>query len=94
MCVVYAAKGYPDSPISGSVIKGAEQDFGEGVSVFHAGTSRAEDGSLLAAGGRVLNVCARGATIKEARDAAYEAVSKINWPGGFYRSDIGWRALS
>ncbi|OYW79173.1 MAG: phosphoribosylamine--glycine ligase [Asticcacaulis sp. 32-58-5] len=94
VCVVYAAKGYPDSPISGSVIKGAEQDFGEGVSVFHAGTSRAEDGSLLAAGGRVLNVCARGATIKEARDAAYEAVSKINWPGGFYRTDIGWRALS
>ncbi|WAC49227.1 phosphoribosylamine--glycine ligase [Asticcacaulis sp. SL142] len=94
VCVVYAAKGYPDSPIGGSVIKGAEQDFGEGVSVFHAGTSRAEDGSLLAAGGRVLNVCARGATIKEARDAAYEAVSKIQWPGGFYRSDIGWRALS
>lgn len=94
VCVVYAAKGYPDSPIGGSVIKGAEQDFGEGVSVFHAGTSRAEDGSLLAAGGRVLNVCARGATIKEARDAAYDAVSKINWPGGFYRTDIGWRALS
>jgi phosphoribosylamine--glycine ligase len=94
VCVVYAAKGYPDSPIGGSVIKGAEQDFGDGVSVFHAGTSRAEDGSLLAAGGRVLNVCARGATIKEARDAAYDAVSKIQWPGGFYRSDIGWRALS
>ncbi|WKL57005.1 phosphoribosylamine--glycine ligase [Asticcacaulis sp. ZE23SCel15] len=94
VCVVYAAKGYPDSPIGGSIIKGAEQDFGDGVSVFHAGTSRAEDGSLLAAGGRVLNVCARGATIKEARDAAYEAVSKIQWPGGFYRSDIGWRALS
>ncbi|GGZ43626.1 phosphoribosylamine--glycine ligase [Asticcacaulis endophyticus] len=94
VCVVYAAKGYPDSPIGGSIIKGAEQDFGDGVSVFHAGTSLAEDGSLLAAGGRVLNVCARGATIKEARDAAYDAVSKIQWPGGFYRSDIGWRALS
>ncbi|MDC7677740.1 phosphoribosylamine--glycine ligase [Asticcacaulis machinosus] len=94
VCVVYAAKGYPDSPIGGSIIKGAEQDFGEGVSVFHAGTSRAEDGSLLAAGGRVLNVCARGATIKEARDSAYDVVSKIQWPGGFYRTDIGWRALS
>ena len=93
VCIVFAAKGYPDSPLSGSIIRGAEQDFGPDVTVFHAGTTRAEDGSLRAAGGRVLNVCARGATIQDARDKAYAAISQIDWPGGFYRSDIGWRAL-
>jgi len=93
VCVVFAATGYPDSPLSGSIIRGAEQDFGPDVTVFHAGTTRAEDGSLRAAGGRVLNVCARGATIQEARDKAYAAIAQIDWPGGFYRSDIGWRAL-
>jgi len=93
VCVVFAAKGYPDSPLTGSVIWGADQDFGDDVTVFHAGTTRGEDGSLRAAGGRVLNVCARGKTIQDARDRAYEAVAKIDWPGGFYRSDIGWRAL-
>lgn len=93
VCVVYAANGYPDSPVSGSIIRGAEQDFGPEVSVFHAGTKRLDDGRLAAAGGRVLNICARGATLREARDAAYEALGKIDWPMGFYRSDIGWRAL-
>ena len=93
VCVVFAAKGYPHSPLTGSVIWGADQDFGDDVTVFHAGTTRGEDGSLRAAGGRVLNVCARGKTIQEARDRAYDAIAKIDWPGGFYRSDIGWRAL-
>ncbi len=93
VCVVYAAKGYPDSPLSGSIIRGADQDFGPDVSVFHAGTSRGADGSLRAAGGRVLNICARGVTLQDARDKAYAAIAKIDWPGGFYRSDIGWRAL-
>jgi len=93
VCVVFAAKGYPDSPLSGSIIRGADQDFGPDVTVFHAGTVRAEDGSLRASGGRVLNICARGATIQEARDKAYAAIAQIDWPGGFYRSDIGWRAL-
>ena len=93
VCVVYAAKGYPDSPLSGSIIRGAEQDFGRDVIVFHAGTSRASDGSLRAAGGRVLNICARGGTLQEARDKAYEALGAIDWPGGFYRRDIAWRAL-
>ncbi len=93
VCVVYAAKGYPDSPLSGSIIRGADQDFGADVSVFHAGTSRGADGSLRASSGRVLNICARGATIQDARDKAYAAIAKIDWPGGFYRSDIGWRAL-
>ncbi len=93
VCVVFAAKGYPDSPLTGSIIRGTDQDFGPDVTVFHAGTTRAEDGSLRAAGGRVLNVCARGATLQEARDKAYAAIANIDWPGGFYRSDIGWRAL-
>jgi phosphoribosylamine--glycine ligase len=93
VCIVFAAKGYPDSPLSGSIIRGADQDFGADVTVFHAGTMRAEDNSLRAAGGRVLNICARGATIQEARDKAYAAIAQIDWPGGFYRSDIGWRAL-
>ena len=93
ICVVLAAKGYPDAPRKGSVIRGAEQDFGDGVMVFHAGTARTADGKLIAAGGRVLNVCARGATLEEARTKAYAAVAKIDWPDGFHRTDIGWRAL-
>ncbi len=94
ICVVLAANGYPDAPQSGSVIKGADADFGESVVVFHAGTARAADGSLTATGGRVLNVCARGKSLAEARERAYAAVDAIDWPGGFCRRDIGWRALS
>ena len=93
ICVVLAAEGYPDSPTTGAVIIGAEADFGEDVMVFHAGTARRADGALIAAGGRVLNVCARGASLKIARDLTYGAVDKIDLPGGFHRSDIGWRAL-
>ena len=93
ICVVMAAQGYPDSPVEGSIIRGAEQDFGPHVQVFHAGTKRREDGQLVAAGGRVLNVCARGSDIAEARQRAYAAIKKIDWPGGFNRTDIGWRAL-
>lgn len=92
ICVVLAAKGYPESPKTGSVIRGADQDFGEGVEVFHAGTVRDAEG-LKAAGGRVLNVCARGPTLAEARQRAYAAVDAIDWPEGFHRRDIGWRAL-
>jgi phosphoribosylamine--glycine ligase len=92
ICVVLAAKGYPDSPEAGTVIAGAGADFGPDVKVFHAGTVL--EGSVLkAAGGRVLNVCARGATLAQARERAYAAVDKIDWPGGFHRRDIGWRAL-
>jgi phosphoribosylamine--glycine ligase len=94
---VLAAKGYPDAPEKGSVILGAElgagQDLGEGVVVFHAGTARREDGALVAAGGRVLNVCALGATLEAARAKAYAAVARIYWPDGFHRTDIGWRGL-
>jgi phosphoribosylamine--glycine ligase len=92
ICVVLAARGYPDSPIPGSVIRGAERDFGSDVVVFHAGTARKLDGALTASGGRVLNVCALGDTFEIARKRAYDAIAKIDWPGGFHRSDIGWRA--
>ena len=94
ICVVLAADGYPESPVTGSIIRGAEQDFGPDVVVFHAGTARDADGTLRASGGRVLNVCARGASLQEARDKAYAAIARIDWPGGFHRTDIGWRALA
>ncbi len=93
ICVVLAAEGYPEKPIKGAVIQGAEADFGPDVVVFHAGTARDGEGRLIASGGRVLNVCARGATLAEARARAYAAVAAIDFPGGFHRSDIGWRAL-
>jgi len=93
ICVVLAAKGYPDVPQVGTAIVGAEADFGEDVVVFHAGVSRDAEGRLIAAGGRVLNVCARGATVEQARAKAYAAIAQIDWPGGFHRTDIAWRAL-
>ena len=91
--VVMAANGYPGSYAKGSVIKGLD-DCPEDSShmVFHAGTT-AVDGQITASGGRVLNVTARGASLQEARDRAYGMVDQIDWAGGFYRSDIGWRAL-
>ncbi|HUA54643.1 MAG TPA: phosphoribosylglycinamide synthetase C domain-containing protein, partial [Candidatus Sulfotelmatobacter sp.] len=64
----------------------------DGVTVFHAGTKRAGD-QVVADGGRVLNITAVGASLSEARDRAYRAVDRIDWPDGFCRRDIGWRAL-
>ena len=91
--VVMAANGYPGDYAKGSEIRGLDAARAvEGVEVFHAGTAR--DGErLVATGGRVLNVSARGRTLAEARERAYAAAARIDWPGGFYRSDIGWRAL-
>lgn len=92
--VVMAADGYPGSYKKGSVIKDVEKANAlEQVTVFHAGTKRDETGNLLACGGRVLNVTARGKTHSEAVERAYEAVDCIDWPNGFCRRDIGWRAL-
>ena len=93
ICVVMAADGYPESPVTGAVIRGARSDFGGAAVVFHAGTKLDPDGTLRSAGGRVLNVCALGPTLHEARDIAYAAVGAIDFPLGFYRTDIGWRAL-
>jgi phosphoribosylamine--glycine ligase len=94
VCVVLASRGYPDAPQTGTVIEGAEADFGPDVVVFHAGTKRREDGALVAAGGRVLNVCGAGATLEDARAAAYGAIARIDWPGGFWRTDIGRRVVN
>ena len=94
ICVVLAAEGYPDAPRTGGVIRGADADYGDEAVVFHAGTALDDQGQLVAAGGRVLNVCALGATLHEARDVAYAALGTISLKGGFYRNDIGWRALS
>jgi phosphoribosylamine--glycine ligase len=90
LCVVMAAKGYPDAPVKGTEIRGL--DSIDGAVVFHAGT-KLVSGKLVADGGRVLNVCARAKTAKDAQSAAYAAVDKIDWPGGFCRRDIGWRAV-
>jgi len=93
ICVVLAAEGYPGTPRTGDVISGAEGDLGPGVVVFHAGTARREDGALVSAGGRVLNVCATGKDLRQARERAYAAIKLIHLPAGFCRTDIGWRAL-
>ncbi len=93
LTVVMATKGYPGAYGKGSIIEGlAEAAALDGVEIFHAGT-RAEGGKILAAGGRVLNVCGVGANIYEAQTRAYAAVDKIKWPDGFCRRDIGWRAI-
>jgi phosphoribosylamine---glycine ligase len=93
LTVVMAARGYPGAYAKGSVIDGlAAAATVEGVEIFHAGT-RADGGRILANGGRVLNVTARGKTVSEARSRAYEAIDRIHWPDGFYRHDIGWRAV-
>lgn len=92
--VVFANQGYPGSYQSGAVIGGIDKaNAVEGVTVFHAGTKRDGD-KILANGGRVLNVTAIGKTVTQARERAYEAIALIDWPQGFYRSDIGWRAIA
>ncbi len=93
LSVVMAARGYPGAYEKGSIIGGLE-DCAEDSSnmVFHAGTSW-QDGRIVASGGRVLNVTARGATLAEAAGRAYAMVDEIDWPEGFCRRDIGWRAL-
>ncbi len=91
--VVMAANGYPGAYNKGSVITGLEALPRDSKNmVFHAGTT-AKDGQLTATGGRVLNVTARGDNLQEARDRAYAIAEGVDWPGGFYRKDIGWRAL-
>ena len=93
LTVVMAAKGYPGDYKRGSVIEGLDEASAvEGVEIFHAGTT-AEGGRILANGGRVLNVSAIGKTVREAQARAYEAIGHIRWPEGFYRHDIGRRAV-
>ncbi|GAB4060726.1 phosphoribosylamine--glycine ligase [Uliginosibacterium sediminicola] len=90
--VVLAAAGYPENPRKGDVIKGLEFKT-EDVHVFHAGSSRAEDGTVRTTGGRVLCVTALGDSVKAAQHRAYEAISHIHFDGMQYRTDIGHRAI-
>jgi phosphoribosylamine---glycine ligase len=93
LTVVMAAKGYPGNYQRGTVIEGLDTAAQvEGVEIFHAGTKTDGD-RILANGGRVLNVCARGKSVRQAQQRAYAAVDRIRWPGGFCRRDIGWRAV-
>ncbi|WP_417580016.1 phosphoribosylamine--glycine ligase [Pelagibacterium sp.] len=92
LTVVLAANGYPGSYDKNTVIEGADAIDSDTVKIFHAGTVRNGD-TLLANGGRVLNVTALGESVSEARSRAYAAVKAVDWPDGFCRSDIGWRAL-
>jgi phosphoribosylamine--glycine ligase len=94
LTVVLAADGYPGTPLKGTEIKGlASAAKIDGVEIFHAGTRR--DGNrLLADGGRVLNITARGRSVAEAQAHAYAAIAQIDWPEGFCRNDIGWRAIA
>ena len=93
VCVVMAARGYPGAYAKGGEIRGLDSLDDESVEVFHAGTER-RDGRVFAAGGRVLGIAARAPTVDEARAAAYRAIDRIDWPGGFCRRDIGRRAPS
>ncbi|EKE71560.1 phosphoribosylamine--glycine ligase [Oceanibaculum indicum] len=95
MCVVMASNGYPGSYKKGTEIRGLEAlpDANDLV-VFHAGTARDEAYRLVATGGRVLGVTALGKDLAVAQKNAYDAIARIDWPEGFYRRDIGWRALA
>jgi phosphoribosylamine--glycine ligase len=92
LTVVMAAQGYPGTPAAGGRIGGLGQAETDRVRIFQAGTALM-DGELVAGGGRVLGVTALGATVAEARDSAYAAVDRIDFPSGFCRRDIGWREI-
>ena len=93
LTIVYAAKGYPGTYEKGSNILGLDTiSESTNIQVFHAGTKE-EDNNIISTGGRVLNITARGSSLKEAHRLAYETIEKIQWENGFYRNDIGWRAL-
>jgi len=91
ICVVVATNGYPGAYAKGEVIRLPDPENPR-VQIFHAGTTRT-DGALVSNGGRVLGVSAQGHDLRAARDLAYAVTDGIDWPGGFHRRDIGWRAL-
>jgi phosphoribosylamine---glycine ligase len=94
LTVVMAAKGYPGSYAKGTPIEGLDAAATvEGVEIFHAGTQVC-DGDVVANGGRVLNVCATGASVRIAQARAYQAIDRIHWSDGFFRRDIGWQAIA
>ncbi len=91
--VVLAAGGYPGSYPKGAVISGLDGDVAGETKTFHAGTIE-EGGAIKTHGGRVLCVCALGASVAEAQQRAYRRVGEISWDGMFYRRDIGYRAIA
>ena len=93
LTIVMAAEGYPGTPNKGARITGIQEAEAGGALVFQAGTAL-NGADLIANGGRVLNITAAGASVAEARDTAYRAIEAIEFPGGFFRKDIGWRELS
>ena len=94
VCVVMSTSGYPGPYSKGSIIRGLKiADREHEVIIFHAGT-QFENDKIIASGGRVLSVCALGSTIEIAKERAYKAIGKIDWPEGYCRRDIGWRAFS
>lgn len=94
LTVVMAADGYPETPLKGTFIRGiGAAELQPHVKVFHAGTAL-QGSEIIASGGRVLNVTATGATVREAQARAYAAVDDIDWPEGFCRTDIGWREIA
>ena len=93
LTIVMAAEGYPGTPSKGARITGIQEAEAGGALVFQAGTAL-NGADLIANGGRVLNITAAGASVAEARDTAYRAIEAIEFPGGFFRKDIGWRELS
>jgi phosphoribosylamine--glycine ligase len=92
MCVVIASGGYPGRYTKGNAILGLDQDFGDNVMIFHAGTSSGENGKIVTNGGRVLGVTALADDFYSARTAVYSAVSKITFDNAYYRKDIGAKA--
>ncbi|KAK1323721.1 hypothetical protein QJS10_CPA02g00771 [Acorus calamus] len=96
MVVVMASRGYPGPYEKGTVIRNLHEAelVAPTVKIFHAGTDVDPNGNFIAVGGRVLGVTAKGKDIEEARERAYRAVEEIDWPEGYFRKDIGWRAIS
>ena len=93
ICIVVCSKGYPDSYINGTEIRFITQFKNDSFNqLFHAGTEKVQS-QLIGNGGRVLNITTRANSLVEAHDKAYKNIKNIDWPEGFYRTDIGWRAL-
>ena len=93
LCVVMASQGYPDQPLTGTTIQSLPHGDGHTTFVLHAATQRKDDGTFVATGGRVLSLVGVGDTLQQARDRAYTLIHDVQWPQGFYRRDIGHRAL-
>jgi len=93
LCVVVTSDGYPGSFAKGQIIRGLDAIEAAGAVVFHAGTAE-QDGNIVNSGGRVLGVTALGDSVSEAQKTVYAALQHLDWPGGFYRKDIGYRAVA